>query len=1078
MKKYITFLCATMLWLTVHAQSQQVLRGRVINAVDSTAIEGVSVQGKGIRATLTNRLGIFEISISERDIELTISHIGYQEQKINSKDFTDSDQTIIALSPLSHEIDQVMISTGYEEVPIERTTGSFSVIDRATLDREVGYEVISRLDHLATGVYFDRSDGNYNSVGLKSDQRNLSVHGISTLRSASSGANMPLIVLDNFPFEGDINDINPNDIENITILKDAAASSIWGSKAGNGVIVITTRKGKYGQPIRTSFSASVGLTEKPALFEQKLISISDVIDLEQFLFSQGYYTSQENNRAKPVISPVVEILIQQRDGDITSEEATRLIDSYRHLDVRNDLLKYSYRVSEHQQYAWTISGGANNYKFSTSLGYDKSLPSSVSNMHDRLTIRFDQGLALSRKVEFQAGINWNFNSDKQAPESYLFSQSSRFLYSMMADENGNPNPVPHQYRMSFLDTAGQGSLLDWHYRPLNEITKYTFRKTEQNLHLNTGLSYKILSNLSLDAKYRYSLLNSNTRDLRDIDSYYTRNRINRGTEISNDQIIYNFPLGDILEKSNRSGKSHFGRLQLNYNHSHSGNHQLRALVGIDIQHSLHQSLGGFTTFGHNDDILTFTPLIDYFYRYPVFGNLAAYEQVGYPVSGEEYLINRFISYYGNTSYAYKDKYIISGSARRDASNMFGVETNDRWTPLWSVGVSWIIDKERFMERVGSGISKLRLRASYGYSGNVDQSMSALPTIRYQNNSATTGVVQWPVAAVVNSPPNPLLRWEKVGNWNVGLDLGLGERFSATVDIYRKFTSDLLQNVNFDPTTGHSGMIMNVANTRGEGVDLNINGKILTGSIDWFSNLMVTYNNNYITRSHYKYSNPRTFVSLVGLNTMEGKMAFPAYSYRWAGLNPETGAPQGYLNGEISEDYRAIISNQTTLDDLVFHGSARPLYYGSFRNQFSYKSLSLSFNLTYRLGYFFRRDGMNYTQLISNQIGHEDYYLRWKRSGDENYTHVPSFSYPADVQATNFYLGSEVLIERGDHIRLQDVHISYLMDNSFVRKAQIRLYVSIHNLGIIWRANKLQLDPQMTGMVPHPKTFNIGLQLSL
>lgn len=1077
MKKYIVFLSAAILCLTLQAHSQQILRGRVVSAVDSTAIEGVSVRGRGVKASLTNRLGLFEIAIPVKDIELIFSHIGYQELRINPNDWTEGDQITVVLSPLSHEIDQVIVSTGYEEIPIERTTGSFAVIDRATLDREVGYEVISRLDHLASGVYFDRQDTDFNQAGSLSNQNKLSIHGISTLRSSNTGANMPLIVIDNFPFEGDINEINPNDIENITILKDAAAASIWGAKAGNGVIVIATRKGQYNQPIRSTISSSVHLSEKPDLFKHQLLPTSEVIELEKFLFSKGFYTAQENSRAKPVLSPVVEILIQERNGVITPGEAEEMIDQYRHLDARHDLLKYMYRVGEHQQYAWTLTGGSDNYRFSTGVGYDHTLPSLIYQKDDRLTLRVDQTIRVLPRLELQATLNWSHNTHQESPVRVSYGEGRRFPYSMLADEFGNAIPFPWDYRMSFLDTVGQGRLLDWHFRPLDEVGNYSTRKANHSLSATAGLRFRLLPGMNLDVRYRYGLRNSNTREFNDVDSYYTRNRINRGTQFVGDQIIHHFPVGGILNKSSSIGSSHAGRAQLNYQQELFKHHHIRALIGVDIQHSTSHALGGFTTYGYNDAILTNTQVIDHLLRYPVFGNLAANERIGYPVAGEGYTVNRFISYFANATYSFMDRYSISGSARRDASNLFGVSTNDRWTPLWSLGAAWNVDHESFMADIPL-INRLKLRTSYGYSGNVDQSMSALTTIRYENNSINTGLLQWPGAAVISLPPNPVLRWEKVGNWNIGIDLELGSRWSVSFDFYRKSTADLLQKVEVDYSSGLGSMVMNVANTRSKGMDLNLGAKIVTGMLGWQSTLFLTYNNNYITKSYDDYNHPRSFVNPGGLRTIEGNMAFPAYSYRWAGLNPETGAPRGYLHGQISEDYRGITSNQTQLEDLVLHGSARPLYYGSWRNRFSYQGYSIDVNLSYRFAYFFRRKGMDYSLYVQNQYGHSDYYLRWQKPGDELNTHVPSFSYPLDANANTFYLASEALMERGDHIRVESIRIAYTLSRGRWGSGNVNLFVGAHNLGILWRANNLKLDPEMTGIIPNPKSFIAGLQINL
>lgn len=1075
-KKLIMFLWLITSTLSGIGQENHTIRGKIINAVDSLPIEGATVRAKGNRLVNTDPLGNFELVIIPGDTNIKVSHVAFESRTMQLSSSDLDVFKIISLNPLDRAIEEVLVSTGYEEIPLERVTGSFSVIDRKTLDQEVGFEVISRLDHLVTGVYFDRVGGSFNDAGKKTDQRNLSIHGISTLRSTASGANMPLIVMDNFPFDGDINDINPAEIENITILKDAAATSIWGAKAGNGVIVISTYKGKYNNPIRANFSSTIGITEKPALFMQQMVSMSDLIDLEKFLFSKGFYTAQENSRSKPALPPVVETLILQRDGVIDDIQANKIIDDYKTLDARSDLLKYAYRLAQHQQHSLTVTGGKENYKFSFGVGYDRSLPIEVRLQHDRFTIKMNQTVRLFSKTELHSGLRWLHSSSDEAPVIVGYGEGMKFPYSMLADKDGNPIAVPHDYRMSFLDTAGQGMLLDWQYRPLEEITNYSYQSTLQNLKAIFGLRQQILDELSVDFNYTFSRGATNTRNLDDINGYRARDRINRGTEISDGRVTHHFPLGSILSKSNSIRSTHSGRVQINYQHAIGRSHSIRALLGTEVQQNIGENHGGYTTYGYNKDNLTQTTLIDHNLRYPVFGNLAANERIGYPIRSEEFTINRFVSYYANANYTFLDRYIVSGSIRKDASNLFGVHANDRWTPLWSVGVAWNMHEEPIL-RNHSIVDKLRIRASYGYSGNVDQTMSALTTIRYENNPGERGVSSWPVAALVNTPPNPDLRWEKVGNWNLGLNIGISNRWSAIIDVYNKFTKDLLQSMLIDQSTGHGSMVLNIANTRSSGIDINLQGLIFSGKFNWNSNLLFSYNNNYITKSYATFSTPSVYVNPGGLRHIEGEMAFPAYSYRWAGLDPDSGVPRGYLGGEISTDYRGITSNQTTLDDLVFHGSARPLYYGSIRNQFIYGDWSVAINLTYRLGYYFRRSGMDYLRMVNNQFGHKDYYNRWQQPGDEKMTHIPVFNYPVDTRANTFYLASEVLMEPGDHLRLQDIRVSYMVQEQAWLPARLNIFASMHNIGILWRANKLGLDPEMSGMIPNPKNINVGIHLN-
>lgn len=1060
------------MFITFAYGQSHIIKGRVINAVDTLPISSAGIRVADIGATRTDSDGAFEMRLTENSATLRVSHVGFESQELKIS-LPISSPLIIMLQPAENYLDEVIVSTGYEEIPLERVTGSFERIDNVLLNRSVGMDVLSRIENITTGIHFNRRGASFNEVGRRPDH-DIYIHGISTLRDGAGGGNTPLIILDNFPYEGDINNINPNDIESLTILKDAAAASIWGAKAGNGVIVITSKRAQYEQPIRMSFNANLNLTDKPDLFQHRIIKTSDFIDVEKHLFAQGFYNNQENSPAKPALSPVVEILIQQRDGLIDQYEAQRLIDKYRNQDTRDDMLKYTYRHAVQQQYAWNMSGGSAKHRFLVGLGYDHSLPSQVASKHNRMTLRLENSWKVTDKLELSAGIRWVNNRQHN---STLFGSYTdrgfRFPYLKLADEEGIPLAIPNDYRLGFIDTAGSGQLLDWQYRPLDELENYTINTKSQELLANLRAQYKLIEGLRAEVTYQYVRSGSNGRDYYDASTYYARNLINRGTEIVDNQLIYHFPYGGILKQTNATRENHNARGQLNFTKKWNGRHAVHALAGVDVTHTSFKA-DGYHTYGYDDDLLTYANNIDHTHRYPVFANLASTESVPYPIGDFALTTNRFVSYFSNASYTYMDKYTITASARRDASNLFGVSTNNKWTPLWSVGASWALHHEGFFR--SNALELLKLRATYGYSGNVDNSMSALTTIYYLNNAPSIGV-DWP-SAMLNYPPNPALRWEKVGNVNVGVDFGLTRaRLSGSIDFYQKFTRDLLQEAPLDPTTGRSSMTMNVANTRSRGVDANIRGIILDNSFSWEANLLFSYNNNWIVKSKRKYSNPRTFVGTGNISYAEGTIAFPAYSYKWAGLDPQTGEPRGYLNGEISKDYRAITSNQTTLDDLVFHGSARPLFFGSLRNNLSYRGFSISANISWRFKYFFRRLGLDYTRLLNNGDAHVDFYHRWMKPGDELTTHVPVFNYPINTQANTLYQNSEVLMEKGDHIRLQDIRIGYTLMGKNKRFRNAHFFIYSSNLGILWRANKLGLDPGLSGNIPYPRSYSLGVNIN-
>lgn len=1051
------------------------ITGRVVSSVENLPLTNANIyEGNGSKTT-TDAYGYFTLPINAAEANLKITHIGYEQTVIKMK-LPHIDTIIVTLKPNANLLEEVVVSTGYEEIPLERATGSFEKIDYTLFNRGVGMDVLSRLENITSGIHFDKQNFNLNESGQRPNH-DIYIHGISTLRTGATGGSSPLIVLDNFPYDGDVNDINPNDIESVTILKDAAASSIWGAKAGNGVIVITSKKAAYDLPLSIRFNHNTTITSKPGLFQFDVIESEDLIEVERFLFENGFYNNMEANRSKPALPPAVEVLIALRDGLISMSDAERLISGYAEQDVRHDMLRFLYRKPIHQQYALSASGGTQHHGFLFSGGYDKSRATRMGDNHNRLSLRFENSVKPIKSLEMQTAVRWAYNKGHYPDfEGFYQGNGYRYPYIRLADEDGQALPIPHDYRTVFLDTAGAGQLLDWHFRPIDEVRNPPNHTMSQELMLNTTVRYNIQEWFQVSLNYQYARNEAINNTHYDLENYYARNQVNRGTEIVGDQLRYHFPYGGVLANRQGVGIAHQGRAQANVNKTWSEKHALHSLIGMELQ-QLTNTTNGYTLYGYDHNLLTYANNVDHTSRYPVYGNLASSGMVPYPLNAPSETSVRYVSLFGNASYTYGNRYTASVSARRDASNLFGVSTNNKWTPLWSVGLAWTVSNEQYFNL--PWVSGLKFRGTYGYSGNVDNSMSALTTLTYTTNPASTGV-SWPSATVRNLP-NPTLRWEKVRTLNVGIDATLFEGYlSLNVDSYWKYTEDLLDNMPMDVTTGITLMVMNVANTKSKGVDIRLGSQANFGSLMWSPSLVFTYNNNWVTQTYLEdYYSPSRFVRIGSISDMKGTLAFPAYSYKWAGLDPETGEPRGYLHGEASKDYFALTSANVGLDELVFHGSARPLYFGSLLNTVNYGPLSLSFNITYQFAYFFRRPALSYTDLFNNGIGLNDFYNRWQKPGDELTTHVPAMTYPANSLSNSFYPFTEPLVERGDHVRLKDIKISYALGHiPSLKFKSFEAFGYVSNLGFLWRANKHGYDPSTRSTMQVPRTYSLGVTFNL
>jgi TonB-dependent SusC/RagA subfamily outer membrane receptor len=272
------------------------IRGRVVDETDKP-LQGVNISIKGTTInTVTDNDGVFELDVTGESAVLVLSYVGFQKQEYVVDSNVD---LLIKMKESSSELETVNISTGYQQLPRERLTGSFGFIDNALINRSVSTNILQRIENLTPGLLFNHGDA------ANTDE--ILIRGRSTIYSEAA----PLIVLDNFPYDGDIRNINPNDVESITLLKDASAASIWGAQSGNGVIVITTKKGKSVQP-RIEFNTNTTLIQKPDLKNISSISAADYIDLEKYLFDKGFYNGQLTNIFKPALTPVSNFYLKKR----------------------------------------------------------------------------------------------------------------------------------------------------------------------------------------------------------------------------------------------------------------------------------------------------------------------------------------------------------------------------------------------------------------------------------------------------------------------------------------------------------------------------------------------------------------------------------------------------------------------------------------------------------------------------------------------------------------------------------------------------------------------------------------------
>lgn len=1009
--------------------------------------------------------GRFELLIKRFPETFKFSAVGYHPLSRTFKSPSDIPGFLnLKMLAIENDLGEVVVNTGYQKVASNEVNGDISLISQKMLNARTGTNILDRIIGQTSGILFNTDKSNGNSQ----NRTNFSVRGLGRI----SGPLDPLVVLDGFIYEGDINNINPTDIENVSVLKDAAAAAIWGARAGNGVIVLTSKKGRLNSVPVISFTANTTVRSLPDLGKFPMMSASDYLSLEAILFERGYYNNRINNNLG--LTSGLSTMLLRRQGKISQAEEARQLDILRGRDMRDSYLKDFYTQAVLQQYGISLRGGTDKLTYSLSGNYDRSLSESYAKS-DRINLRFGQDYKVSKNLTFSTNVQLSSHGNRSGrPVFGLVSNGGKKpSYLAFTEDNGDAIAIEQNYSLNFLDTLAGGKLLPWRYYPALDH-QLTFTETaRRELFGTAGLVYKISDDLTADLSYQFQDQRSETVATNELDSYLSRTTINSFSQFNRASglVSYNVPMGGIRRSNLQQTASSTGRFQLNFNKIFSV-HAINAIAGVEAR-DVHTQGSGSVLYGYQADPLTYRE-VDYVSAFPdmVTGNSSMIPG-GSSLTELRY---RFLSFYSNVAYTLLGKYRLSGSIRKDGSNIFGASTNDKWKPLFSASAGWELSSERFYNL--KWLPVLRLTGSYGHSGNVDLSRTAASVAVY-GSDPTTGL---PFARV-RDINNPELRWEQLSQFNLKLDFaGRRNLVRGSVSFYIKNGSDLYGPSLYDYTGwGRSDQITrNVAAMRGEGLDAELHVMQLnSGALKWNTDLYYSYNQSRTTA--YYYAGTVGLGNLLGsgstINPIVGQPLYALAAYRWAGLDA-SGNPQGYLAGVPSKDYAAMaIEASTSGGNVEYIGPASPSHFGSMINTLSYRNFSLSFNISFRLGYFKRKTTMSYNTFAVEGVGHSDYAKRWQNPGDELLTTVPSFVYPMNLARDSFYGLAAPNFIAADNIRLDYINLSYQLDATNWRfpMRSLELFCNASNLGILWRANRDNVDPDYVNTISPFKGITMGIR---
>lgn len=1033
----------------------------VVNDENGECVPGANVVVKGTtNGCMTDIDGNFSLQVKEGDI-LLVSFIGYAQQEV----LVSSSKTnyVVNLVPETHLLDEVVV-TGYQTISKERATGSFAIMTPKDMEGKLQTNILERMEGMVAGLQ--------NAPG----QSVPTIRGRSTL----TGDQFPLYVVDGIPYEGDLDAINPADIVNVTVLKDATAASIYGARSANGVIVITTRNGQKGKT-RVRYDGSVKFTPLPSRSYMNLTNTAETIGLMEELY--GYY---HNPYITDDIRSTNEIylLMYKRDaGEISQAEYDTQMNAYKQMDGYNSIKDELVRKAEiTQQHNLSFSGGSDIYKYAISANYSQNNPYDKVKSSRRFGFNFKNEFNFFKWLQVNVGF---MNSYVKADYDNGFSGYDN-LYIRPYRELRNADGTPAAWTMNRsqlgLDDLINKGLYDETYRPLNEMDKAHFNQDDKYQNINVSARFKILPELNATVYFQNEKTDGFNTQYYDVNSYTMKTIINDATAINPDGTFTHYmPEGGRLTENFSRRNSYTLRAQVDYN-KEFGIHGVQALLGTE-RRQVKSKKSSFTKWGYDPQSLAFKSFNELQLGNGVSGTEAVYGSYYFrgPYDSWSESEDRFVSFYGNASYTFNHQLTATGSIRIDQSNLFGTDPKYQYRPLWSAGLHYVALKD------WNWIDRLAVRGTFGVNGNIPKHSGPymIAAVSSRPNYNTQEFYSY-----ISTPPNPFLRWEKTNVLNLGVDFDLlKNRLSGSIEFYNKKTTDLLGNQKSNPTSGWTSLLLNYGEMYNRGIELTLHSEnIRTRDFSWSTDFIFSWNKNKLTKIENSGTSAYSY-----FESAQNRVDYPMgaiFTVRYAGLDEE-GLPQAYKkDGTVVNDYSKLAP-----EDLKYEGTVNPPFSASLSNRLTYKGFDLDFMFVYYGGHVLRDVAAGYLftmyPVMNNTSAVDKDRLNfWRQPGDElNPDMAPAFLYrnPRQGQVAYLWQAADKHIEKGDYIKLRDLSVGYTFPKAWIGKLMmqdLRVNLQVQNLWY-WAANKNDLDPEVwtgTALSPSrgrhiPATWTLGLSAS-
>lgn len=1042
MKKSILIVLSILLVNIGWAQTR--VTGRVTSSDDGSAVPYATILIKGVRGAGANTDldGKYTLTNVPADAVLVFSYIGYTTQEIPVGGRSAID---VILAPDALALDEVMV-VAYGTAKKGTFTGAASVVKSDAIRDVPTISFENALSGKVAGMQITTTSGQAGSTS------SIRVRGVGSMNAS----NEPLYVVDGVPVvSGNVSQmgiyttnnvmstINPSDIESITVLKDAAASALYGSRAANGVIVITTKSGKLGKT-RVNFKASVGITPSFATDNFEIATPEQQVEMyyEMFWNADVYYGNKTPLQASTTALAQLNKRFNKHGYVFSAPDntANSLTISGDRAGKYYDWESVLFRTSVYQSYDLSVSGATDASNYYTSLSYTKDLGRSVMNDYNRITGRVNLTQKVGKFVEFTTNINIANNNktgfnDTRATGNNYFMQSRNLLW---------PLYWPTDYKTGDPWTARYGS---YAYNPLYYNNEWENNSTTLRISANESVTVKILPELVLKSIFSYD--NSQTKD----HLYYSKLHFS-GSSVG----------GQVAEMSTNVNKW-VSSTTLNFNKEFAKKHNIGVLVGWEVEENKSEYIratGSNLPSGALHTVATAGKL----------------DASGY------YWGNTMVSMLSRAEYNYDNKYYISASYRRDGSSR--LSPSARWGDFWSVAGSWRIDKEKFMQNVGF-ISSLRLRGSYGVNGT-------LPSSNYGWRAlATYGdkYMEQPGSAI-STIADANLSWETSYTSNLALEFGLfNQRLTGSIEVFNRDSKNLLQDVPISRVTGFGSTLKNVGEINNQGIEIELNGEIIkTESVTWNVGLTASHIKSTVTKLYggqdIVWYDPTGGDARAKYIYQEGQSTLALYGLEWAGVERETGKNLWFLNNDKTPDLlvdgRPATYKYTNATETII-GNIHPKLFGGLNTSVEWKGLSLSLNFAYKIG------GYTY-DAVAKDVSEDGYYWERIMSRDqyenrwtpENMDSKLPMRIAIDLEDVN--QRSSRHMHKADYLRLKSMTLAYNLPKNIVNKVKLsntRVYFNGSNL--FTAAAYGVYDPEVNEYgtrgweIPLGKTYTFGIEFT-